>query len=115
MHHALCFDVPPARQRTKGRLAGVDRRPERDAAHQQLLVARLDADVEEARAGDLGGAEWIRSGYPGDSSALPDLLKKAGLPPPRYRVDCPSFLMVPELVARTRAETAYNGLTTCTH
>jgi DNA-binding transcriptional LysR family regulator len=23
------------------------------------------------------------------------------LPPPRYRIDCPSFLMVPELVART--------------
>jgi LysR family transcriptional regulator of abg operon len=66
------------------------------------IVARTGHPLGRARRlAALGGAEWIRSGYPGDSSALPDLLKKAGLPPPRYRVDCPSFLMVPELVART--------------
>jgi DNA-binding transcriptional LysR family regulator len=53
------------------------------------------------RIAALAGAEWIRSGYPGDSSALPEMFRKAGLPPPKFRVDCPSFLMVPELVART--------------
>jgi DNA-binding transcriptional LysR family regulator len=66
------------------------------------VVARRGHPLARARGlAVLGGAEWIRSGYPGDSSALPELFRKAGLPPPRYRVDCPSFLMVPELVART--------------
>jgi DNA-binding transcriptional LysR family regulator len=66
------------------------------------IVARRGHPLARARGlRALAGAEWIRSGYPGDSSALPDLFSAAGLPPPRYRVDCPSFLMVPELVART--------------
>lgn len=68
--------------------AAVVARPE----HRFARVRRIAA---------LAAAEWVRSGYPGDSSALPDLFREAGLPPPRYRVDCPSFLMVPELVART--------------
>ena len=57
--------------------------------------------ARKRRIVELAGAEWIRSGYPADSSALPERFREAGLPAPRYRVDCPSFLMVPELVARS--------------
>jgi DNA-binding transcriptional LysR family regulator len=70
--------------------------------NESAIVARSGHPLARARRfAALAGAEWIRSGFPGDASALPELLRKAGLPPPRYRVDCPSFLMVPELVART--------------
>jgi DNA-binding transcriptional LysR family regulator len=66
------------------------------------IVARAGHPLRRARRlAALAGAEWVRSGYPGDASALPQLFARAGLPPPDYRVDCPSFLMVPELVART--------------
>lgn len=66
------------------------------------IVARVGHPLRNARrVGALVRAEWIRSGYPGDVSPLPDMFKKAAMPPPSYRVDCPSFLMVPELVART--------------
>jgi DNA-binding transcriptional LysR family regulator len=66
------------------------------------VVARRGQPLARARRiAALADAEWIRSGYPGDSSALPELYRKAGLTAPKYRVDCPSFLMVPELVART--------------
>lgn len=66
------------------------------------IVARRGHPLARARRlRELAGAEWIRSGYPGDASALPALFREAGLPPPVYRVDCASFLMVPELVART--------------
>lgn len=66
------------------------------------VVARRGHRLARARRlAGLADAEWIRSGYPGDASALPELYRRAGLPAPKYRVDCPSFLMVPELVART--------------
>jgi len=66
------------------------------------VVARPGHPLARARRiAALAAAEWIRSGYPGDSSALPELYRRAGLAAPKYRVDCPSFLMVPELVART--------------
>lgn len=51
------------------------------------------------RLAQLADAEWVRTGFPGNTSALPDLFSDAGLPPPRYRADCSSFLVVPELVA----------------
>ncbi|MGQ0511080.1 MAG: LysR family transcriptional regulator [Betaproteobacteria bacterium] len=66
------------------------------------IVARPGHRCARARSvAALAGTEWVRSGYPGDSSPLPELFRSGGLPPPEYRVDCPSFLMVPELVART--------------
>jgi LysR family transcriptional regulator, regulator of abg operon len=66
------------------------------------IVARPGHPLRRARRmAALAGTEWVRSGYPGDASALPAAFRKAGLPPPSYRVECPSFLMVPELVART--------------
>lgn len=66
------------------------------------IVARAGHRLRRARrVAALAGTEWIRSGSAGDASALPEMFRKAGLPPPVYRVDCPSFLMVPELVART--------------
>jgi DNA-binding transcriptional LysR family regulator len=71
-------------------------------ANDSAIVARAGHPLRRARSlSALAGAEWIRSGYPGDASALPELFRKAGLPPPAYRVDCPSFLMVSELVARS--------------
>ena len=66
------------------------------------IVARPGHPLRRARRiAALAGTEWVRSGDPGDSSALPDAFRKAGLPPPSYRVDCPSFLMVPAVVAQT--------------
>jgi len=66
------------------------------------IVARVGHPLRNARRlAALAGTEWVRSGYPGDVSMLPDLFEKAGLPRPGYRIDCPSFLMVPALVART--------------
>lgn len=66
------------------------------------IVARPGHRLARARRlAALAAAEWVRSGYPGDSSALPEMFRQAGLPPPKYRFDCPSFLMVPELVAMT--------------
>jgi LysR family transcriptional regulator, regulator of abg operon len=53
------------------------------------------------RLAALADAEWIRTGAPGNTSALPEMFRAAGLPPPRYRVDCASFLFVPEMVARS--------------
>jgi len=69
--------------------------------NEAAIVARRGHPLARARRmADLADAEWIRSGYPSDTSALPDRFRKAGLAPPRYRVDCPSFLMVPEIVAQ---------------
>jgi LysR family transcriptional regulator of abg operon len=66
------------------------------------IVARPGHPLRAVRRmAALSGSEWVRSGDPGDSSALPDAFGKAGLQPPSYRVDCPSFLMVPAIVART--------------
>jgi DNA-binding transcriptional LysR family regulator len=67
-----------------------------------VIIARHDHPLGGAqRLGALAGAEWVRTGTPGNTSALPEAFRAAGLPPPRYRVDCASFLAVPELVARS--------------
>ncbi|HLF22524.1 MAG TPA: LysR substrate-binding domain-containing protein [Burkholderiales bacterium] len=66
------------------------------------IVARRGHPLAGARRlAQLAEAEWVRTGFPGNSSALPDLFSNAGLPPPRYRAECTSFLMVPELVAQS--------------
>lgn len=66
------------------------------------IIARRGHPLAGARRlAQLAQAEWVRTGFPGNTSALPDLFAKAGLPPPRYRADCSSFLMVPELVAQS--------------
>lgn len=70
--------------------------------NEAVIIARRGHPLEGARRlGALAEAEWIRTGTPGNTSALPDVFRDAGLPPPRYRVDCASFLAVPELVARS--------------
>lgn len=64
------------------------------------IVARRGHPLARATSlTQLADAEWIRTGSPANTSALPDLFRNAGLPAPRYRVDCSSFLVVPELVA----------------
>lgn len=93
---ALSANVPPLAD------AGAEWAVEPLYLNDSAVVARPGHPLARARRfSALRDAEWIRSGYPGDSSALPGILQRAGLPAPRYRVDCPSFLMVPELVART--------------
>jgi LysR family transcriptional regulator, regulator of abg operon len=70
--------------------------------NQTAIVARRGHPLARARRlAELGQAEWVRTGFPANTSALPDLFRDAGLPPPRYRADCTSFLVVPELVARS--------------
>jgi DNA-binding transcriptional LysR family regulator len=70
--------------------------------NEAVIIARRDHPLAGAhRLAQLAEAEWIRTGSPGNTSALPDVFRAAGLPPPRYRVDCASFLAVPELVGRS--------------
>jgi DNA-binding transcriptional LysR family regulator len=70
--------------------------------NEAVIVARRDHPLAGARRlAALVEAEWIRTGSPGNTSALPDVFRAAGLPPPSYRADCASFLAVPELVARS--------------
>jgi len=70
--------------------------------NEAVIIARRDHPLAGARRlAQLAEAEWIRTGSPGNTSALPDVFRAAGLPPPRYRVDCASFLAVPELVGRS--------------
>jgi len=93
---AVCARVEP--------LAGAARECEVEALYRNeaAIVARRGHPLARARRmAELAEAEWIRSGYPTDLSALPDRFRKAGLAAPRYRVDCPSFLLVPELVAQS--------------
>lgn len=64
------------------------------------IIARRGHPLAGARRlAQLAEAEWVRTGFPANTSALPELFREAGLPPPRYRADCTSFLVVPELVA----------------
>jgi len=70
--------------------------------NEAMIIARRAHPLAGARRmAALAKAEWIRTGSPGNTSALPDVFRAAGLPPPDYRADCASFLMVPELVARS--------------
>ncbi len=93
---ALCASVGPLAS------AGGEFAVERLYLNDAAIVARPGHPLARARRiAGLDGAEWIRSGYPGDSSALPEMFRRAGLAPPKYLIDCPSFLMVPEVVART--------------
>ncbi|MGH8688269.1 MAG: LysR family transcriptional regulator [Burkholderiales bacterium] len=66
-----------------------------------IIARRGHALAGARRLAALVGAEWIRTAAPHNTSALPDMFRAAGLPEPRYRVDCGSFLLVPALVARS--------------
>jgi LysR family transcriptional regulator of abg operon len=93
---AVCASVGPLAS------AGAEYKSEFFYLNDAAIVARPGHPKARARRfAALAGTQWVRSGYPGDSSVLPELFRKAGLPPPDYRVDCPSFLMVPEVVAQT--------------
>ncbi|MDX1376529.1 MAG: LysR substrate-binding domain-containing protein, partial [Burkholderiales bacterium] len=66
------------------------------------IIARRGHPLARARSlPELADAEWVRTGPPGYSPALPQACEAAGLPPPRYRVDCQSFLALPEFVAQS--------------
>ncbi len=93
---AVCASVGPLAG------AGAEYAAEFLYANDAAIVARHGHPHSRARRiAALAGTQWVRSGFPGDSSAVPELFRKAGLPAPSYRVECPSFLTVPELVART--------------
>jgi DNA-binding transcriptional LysR family regulator len=69
---------------------------------QPTIIARRDHPLAKARRlADLSDAEWIRTGPAGITPALPQALEAAGLPAPRYRIDCQSFLALPQLVAQS--------------
>jgi DNA-binding transcriptional LysR family regulator len=70
--------------------------------NEAVIIARRGHPLAGARQiAALAGAEWVRTGAPGNPSALPDVFRAAGLPAPVYRVDCSSFLVAPALVARS--------------
>jgi LysR family transcriptional regulator of abg operon len=67
-----------------------------------VIIARRNHPLAKARSlRELADAEWVRTGPVGYSPALPQAFEAAGLPPPRYRVDCQSFLALPEFVAHS--------------
>lgn len=67
-----------------------------------VIIARRNHPLAAARRlKELVDAEWLRTGPAGYSPALPQAFEAAGLPPPRYRVDCQSFLALPEFVAHS--------------
>lgn len=70
--------------------------------NEAVIIARRGHALAGARRiAALAEAEWVRTGAPGILSALPEVFRAAGLPAPRYRADCASFLVAPELVARS--------------
>jgi LysR family transcriptional regulator of abg operon len=71
-------------------------------AIQPTIIARRGHPLAGVRhLADLRDAEWIRTGPAGITPALPQALEAAGLPAPRYRIDCQSFLALPALVAQS--------------
>jgi len=71
-------------------------------AIQPTIIARRGHPLAGVRhLADLHDAEWIRTGPAGITPALPQALEAAGLPAPRYRIDCQSFLALPALVAQS--------------
>jgi len=67
-----------------------------------VIIARRNHPLAKARSlRELVDAEWVRTGPPGYTPALPQAFDAAGLPSPRYRVDCESFLALPEFVANS--------------
>jgi len=67
-----------------------------------VIIARRNHPLAKARRlRELVDAEWLRTGPAGYSPALPQAFEAAGLSPPRYRVDCQSFLALPEFVAHS--------------
>ena len=67
-----------------------------------VIIARRNHPLAAARSlHELTHAEWLRTGPAGYAPALPQAFEAAGLPPPRYRVDCQSFLALPEFVAHS--------------
>jgi len=66
------------------------------------IIARRGHALAAARSlAALKDAEWIQTGPAGITPALPQAFQAAGLPPPRYRIDCQSFLALPALVAQS--------------
>jgi DNA-binding transcriptional LysR family regulator len=66
------------------------------------IIARCGQPLARSRSlAELTEVEWIRTGPPGYTPALPATFGAAGLPPPRYRIDCESFLALSELVAHS--------------
>jgi LysR family transcriptional regulator, regulator of abg operon len=81
---------------------GVDCRVEplyRNASH---IIARRGHPLAKARSiAELAAAEWVRMGGSDRTSLLPEAFRSAGLPPPRYRIECSSFFAVAEIVAQS--------------
>jgi len=67
-----------------------------------VIIARRGHPRAGARSlAELAEVEWVGTGAPGYTPALPQAFEAAGLAPPRYRVDCQSFLALPEFVAQS--------------
>lgn len=66
-----------------------------------LLAVRRGHPLATARSlRELGDAEWIRAGTPeGPARVVDEAFARAGLPGPRYRVQCESVLALAELAA----------------
>jgi DNA-binding transcriptional LysR family regulator len=63
---------------------------------QPTIIARRGHPLAGARRlAELLDAEWIRTGPAGITPALPQALEAVGLPAPRHRIDCQSFLALP--------------------
>lgn len=66
------------------------------------VIARRGHPLAAARSlAALSDAEWVRTGGADNTSSLPAAFQSAGLPPPRYRIECRSFFALAEIVARS--------------
>lgn len=80
----------------------VDCRIERLYHNAARIIARRGHPLAGARSlAELADAEWVRTGGNDRTSLLPETFRAAGLPPPRYRVECSSLFAVPEIVAQS--------------
>jgi len=66
------------------------------------IVARRGHPLAAARSfADLAGADWVRTGGGDNTSLLPEAFRAAGLGPPRYRIECRSFIALAEIVVQS--------------
>jgi len=66
------------------------------------IVARRGHPLAAVRSiAGLADAEWVRTGGGDNTSLLPEAFQAAGLGPPRYRIECRSFIALAAIVAQS--------------
>ena len=96
---SLDLVVGPLPEEPRGAQRGLEQRV---LFRSQIVIAtRRGHPLERARSlCELAGARWARAGTPeGPARVVDEAFRSAGLPPPRYTVECESVLALEELAA----------------